>query len=78
MLFVPETVPFRLTRDIVDGFGISGCDGPFLRASTFALTVLRQEEDTILTFLDVLKYDPLYNWYVSSARTAVYSGLFRR
>jgi ataxia telangiectasia mutated family protein len=63
MLPVPEAVPFRLTRDIVDGFGISGCEGPFIRASTFALTVFREEEDTISTFLDVLKYDPLYNWY---------------
>lgn len=62
MLAVPEIVPFRLTRDIVDGFGISGCEGTFVRACTFALTVLREEEDTISTFLDVLKYDPLYNW----------------
>lgn len=66
MLFVPETVPFRLTRDIVDGFGISGCEGTFIRACTFALTVFREEEDTISTFLDVLKHDPLYNWYVFS------------
>ena len=62
LLFVPEIVPFRLTRDIVDGFGITGCEGTFIRASTFALTVFRDEEDTISTFLDVLKYDPLYNW----------------
>ena len=25
----PETVPFRLTRDIVDGMGISGVEGVF-------------------------------------------------
>ena len=62
MLNIPEIVPFRLTRDIVDGFGISGSEGPFIRASTFALTVLREEEDTISTFLDVLRHDPLYNW----------------
>lgn len=61
-LAIPEVVPFRLTRDIVDGFGISGCEGTFIRASTFALTVFREEEDTIITFLDVLKHDPLYNW----------------
>jgi serine-protein kinase ATM len=62
MLLISETVPFRLTRDIVDGFGISGCEGHFIRASTFALTVFREEEDTISTFLDVLRYDPLYSW----------------
>jgi ataxia telangiectasia mutated family protein len=25
-LTTPETVPFRLTRDIIDGMGISGCE----------------------------------------------------
>jgi phosphatidylinositol kinase/protein kinase (PI-3 family) len=29
--------------------------------------VFREEEDTISTFLDVLKYDPLYNWYALSS-----------
>jgi serine-protein kinase ATM len=47
---------------MVDGFGISGVEGSFVRAAAFALTVFREEEDTISTFLDVLKYDPLYNW----------------
>jgi phosphatidylinositol kinase/protein kinase (PI-3 family) len=47
----------------VDGLGISGCEGTFIRACTFALTVFREEEDTISTFLDVLKHDPLYTWY---------------
>ena len=27
----PETVPFRLTRDIVDGMGITGVEGVFRR-----------------------------------------------
>ena len=41
-----------------------------MRAATFALTVFRDEEETILTFLDVLKHDPLYNWYSFSLETA--------
>ena len=28
-LAMPETVPFRLTRDVVDGFGVAGLDGTF-------------------------------------------------
>lgn len=60
---MPEVVPFRLTRDVVDGLGISGYEGTFIRASTFALAVFREEEDTISTFLDVLRFDPLYHWY---------------
>lgn len=31
ILPTPETVPFRLTRDIVDGMGISGVEGVFRR-----------------------------------------------
>lgn len=27
----PETVPFRLSRDIVDGMGITGVEGVFRR-----------------------------------------------
>ncbi|GFS70276.1 serine-protein kinase ATM, partial [Nephila pilipes] len=29
ILATPETVPFRLTRDIVDGMGINGVEGTF-------------------------------------------------
>ena len=27
----PETVPFRLTRDVVDGMGVNGVEGTFRR-----------------------------------------------
>jgi len=30
-LRTPEVVPFRLTRDIVDGMGITGCEGVYRR-----------------------------------------------
>ncbi len=40
-LGAPETVPFRLTRDIVDGMGISGCDGTFRRSCEEVVRVLR-------------------------------------
>lgn len=31
ILPTPETVPFRLSRDIVDGMGITGVEGVFRR-----------------------------------------------
>ena len=31
LLPTPETVPFRLTRDIVDGMGVCGVEGAFRR-----------------------------------------------
>lgn len=32
ILPTPETVPFRLSRDIVDGMGITGVEGVFRRS----------------------------------------------
>lgn len=62
LLRIPETVPFRLTRDIVDGMGITGVEGIFRRCSEFTLEVLRNEIEHITTILNVLRYDPLYSW----------------
>ena len=32
ILPTPETVPFRLTRDIVDGMGVCGVEGVYRRS----------------------------------------------
>ncbi|KAF3910932.1 hypothetical protein ABW20_dc0109717 [Dactylellina cionopaga] len=68
VLPVPEVVPFRLTRDIVDGMGITKTEGVFQRCCEFTLSVLRDEAHNIMTILDVLRYDPLYSWTISPVR----------
>lgn len=68
VLPVPEMVPFRLTRDIVDGMGLSGVEGVFRRCCNFTLEALRQDQYSIMTILDVLRYDPLYSWSISPLR----------
>nr|KMM71923.1 hypothetical protein CPAG_08223 [Coccidioides posadasii RMSCC 3488] len=68
VLPVPEVVPFRLTRDLVDGMGISKTEGVFRRCCEFTLEALRQESYRIMTILDVLRYDPLYSWSLSPLR----------
>ena len=70
ILPVPELVPFRLTRDCVDGMGMTGVEGVFRRCCNFTLETLRQEQDSIMTILDVLRYDPLHSWSVSPLRLA--------
>lgn len=65
---IPETVPFRLTRDIVDGFGISGTRGSFGKVCEHSFRVLRSNKDRILSILDVLRWDPLYSWSISPIR----------
>ncbi|KAI1074455.1 hypothetical protein F5B20DRAFT_563328 [Whalleya microplaca] len=70
VLPVPELVPFRLTRDIVDGMGITKTEGVFRRCCEFTLDALREETYSIMTILDVLRYDPLYSWSMSPVRIA--------
>ncbi|KAH7143969.1 hypothetical protein EDB81DRAFT_797010 [Dactylonectria macrodidyma] len=70
ILPVPELVPFRLTRDIVDGMGITKTEGVFRRCCEFTLDALREEQYSIMTILDVLRYDPLYTWSISPLRLA--------
>ncbi|KAL1501124.1 hypothetical protein ABEB36_006509 [Hypothenemus hampei] len=61
----PEMVPFRLTRDIVDGMGVSGIEGLFRKSCEKTMEVLRSNSQTILSILEVLLYDPLYYWVVT-------------
>ncbi|KAJ1651549.1 Serine/threonine-protein kinase tel1 [Dispira simplex] len=67
LLPTPELVPFRLTRDMVDGLGVQGTQGLFQKCSEATLGVLRDQVQRIVTVLDVLKFDPLYLWTLSPA-----------
>jgi hypothetical protein len=41
LLKTPEIVPFRLTRDIVDGLGVQGLHGTFRRCAVCVMNLLR-------------------------------------
>ena len=70
VLPVPELVPFRLTRDIVDGMGTTKTEGVFRRCCEFTLDALREEAGSIQTILDSLRHDTLYQWSISPVRMA--------
>jgi len=70
VLPIPERVPFRLTRDIVDGFGPTGVEGTFRRSCERSMKVLREDREAILTVLEVMVHDPLYNWSVGPSKVA--------
>ncbi|TSP46813.1 Serine-protein kinase ATM [Bagarius yarrelli] len=55
ILPTPETVPFRLSRDIVDGMGITGVEGVFRRCCEKTMEVMRNSQEVLL-------YDPLFDW----------------
>jgi serine/threonine-protein kinase ATR len=54
----PEMVPFRLTHNMIDAFGAYGYDGPFRRCCEITLTLLRGNEDALMTILETFLYDP--------------------
>ena len=68
VLPVPEVVPFRLTRDLVDGMGYTKTEGVFRRCCEFTMDTLREERESIMTLLNVLRYDPLVNWSVTATK----------
>lgn len=62
----PELIPFRLTRDMVAPMGVCGVDGVFRKTCEKTMDILRQNEKTLTTILEVLLYDPMYTWTIST------------
>ncbi|QHO17058.1 hypothetical protein HN873_033624 [Arachis hypogaea] len=65
MLKTPERVPFRLTRDLIDGMGVTGVEGVFRRCCEETLSVMRNNKEALLTIVEVFIHDPLYKWALS-------------
>ncbi|KAJ3272712.1 Serine/threonine-protein kinase smg1 [Terramyces sp. JEL0728] len=61
-LRVPETVPFRLTQNIITAFGPTGIEGSFRIACQEVLKTLRKNQEILLTLLEAFIYDPLVDW----------------
>lgn len=61
----PERVPFRLTRDVVDGFGPAGSGGEFSASARITLDLLRRRAAIVEAILEVLVHDPLYLWMLT-------------
>ncbi|KAI0938155.1 hypothetical protein AcV7_003428 [Taiwanofungus camphoratus] len=61
-LETPERVPFRLTQNIIAGFGVTGVEGPFRIACEVTMQLLRDNKDTLMSVLDAFVHDPLVEW----------------
>jgi len=62
LLRTPECVPFRLTRDLVDGLGVWGVEGPMRGSAEQTMRVLRANAESLLAILQLVVYNPLYKW----------------
>ncbi|KAL5978485.1 hypothetical protein ACLOJK_029602 [Asimina triloba] len=72
----PELVPFRLTQlmnaqNMIDGLGITGYEGIFLRVCEITLTVLRTHRETLMSVLETFIHDPLVEWTKSHKSSGV-------
>ncbi|XP_057427688.1 serine/threonine-protein kinase ATR isoform X2 [Lotus japonicus] len=67
----PELVPFRLTQNMIDGLGITGYEGTFLRVCEITLSVLRTHRETLMSVLETFIHDPLVEWTKSHKSSGV-------
>jgi len=68
LLNIPERVPFRLTRNVIDGLGPTGTEGLFTNAAESTLSVLKRNSGALLTILSAVVADPLYQWSMSPVK----------
>ncbi|KAH9269440.1 hypothetical protein BASA83_008523 [Batrachochytrium salamandrivorans] len=61
-LRIPETVPFRLTQNIVGALGPNDIEGTFRIACEQVFRVMRENREILLTLLEAFIYDPLVDW----------------
>ncbi|SPO22580.1 related to serine-protein kinase atr [Ustilago trichophora] len=65
---IPERVPFRLTQNMVDAMGVTGCDGVFRKSAEITISILRDNRDSLMSVLEAMVHDPLGEWNVPDDR----------
>lgn len=74
LLPIPEKVPFRLTREMLDGMGVAQTEGVMTRCCEETLRVMRENKQALLAIVDVLLHDPLASWKETSSKKAAAQG----
>lgn len=64
----PEVVPFRLTQNVIDAFGVSGVEGVYRHSFENTLSILRKHQGNILSIMDTFVHDPLVDWAKSEEK----------
>jgi len=58
----PETIPFRLTRMLINGMEVSKIEGSYRSTCERTMGVLRDNRDSLIAMLEAFVYDPLISW----------------
>lgn len=56
---------------MVDGLGITGYEGVFLRVCEITLSILRAHRETLVSVLETFIHDPLVEWTKSHKSSGV-------
>ncbi|CAD8129655.1 unnamed protein product [Paramecium sonneborni] len=64
----PETIPFRLTRMLVNAMEACGIEGVYRHICNVVMRVLRENKESLLAVLDSFVYDPLLTWRLLHAQ----------
>ncbi|KAH0792269.1 PIKK family atypical protein kinase [Histomonas meleagridis] len=57
---MPEKVPFRLTRMLINAFGVSGVEGQFRNACEVIMRMLRNNKSCITAQLEIFVHEPIF------------------
>jgi len=60
---------------MIDGLGITGYEGIFLKVCEITLSVLRTHKETLMTVLETFIHDPLVEWTKTNKSSKVFSSL---
>ena len=58
-------------QNMVDGLGITGYEGVFLRVAEITMEVLRSHRETLMSVLETFIHDPLVEWTKSHKSSVV-------
>lgn len=66
-LSVPEIVPFRLTPHLIEAMGVLGYEGAFRKSCELTMSIIRENENILMNFLESFIHDPLMDWRSGSS-----------
>lgn len=66
---LPETVPFRLTRIMINACEVCGIHGGFMITSKVTMSILRRDSDSLMAILETFIYDPLMSMKITEDTT---------
>ncbi|KAJ2945763.1 hypothetical protein O0L34_g605 [Tuta absoluta] len=59
---LPEKIPFRLTRMLINAMEVTGIEGTYRFTCEAVMHVLHKHRDSVMAVLEAFVYDPLLNW----------------